>query len=162
MTRGYMPKAKSIDWETPQDLFNTLNNEFSFTLDVAASEENTKCKRYFTKEDNGLKRSWSNERAWMNPPYGGHSLKVWTEKAKHEALNNNALVVGLLPNRTDTIWFHDNVFSCAEVRLIRGRLKFSDKGSATFGNVIIIWSCDIEPKIITCDRLGRIIELRKG
>ena len=39
------------NWETPQDFFETLNNEFRFTLDVCAEEHSAKCKNYFTKKD---------------------------------------------------------------------------------------------------------------
>lgn len=62
--------SKSNDWETPQNLFNELNNEFKFTLDPCCTKENAKCKKYFTKEDNGLIKSWANEIVFMNPPYG--------------------------------------------------------------------------------------------
>ena len=41
------------DWETPQDLFDELNKEFNFTVDVASSEENYKCDRHYTKKENG-------------------------------------------------------------------------------------------------------------
>ena len=46
-------------WETPQSLFNALDSEFHFTLDVAASDQNAKCKRYYTKESDGGGRQFS-------------------------------------------------------------------------------------------------------
>ena len=57
------------DWEKPQDLFNKLDQEFNFTIDVASSEENHKCNRYYTDKENGLIQDWSNETVWCNPPY---------------------------------------------------------------------------------------------
>lgn len=57
------------DWETPQDLFDKLNKEFDFTVDVASSEGNHKCKRYYTEKENGLIQNWDNEVVWCNPPY---------------------------------------------------------------------------------------------
>ena len=54
---------------TPQDFFDKLNDEFWFTLDPCATEENHKCKKYFTKEDDGLKQSRDNEIVYCNPPY---------------------------------------------------------------------------------------------
>ena len=45
--------SKSDEHETPQSLFAPLNDEFHFTLDVAANSENAKCQKYFTKEMNG-------------------------------------------------------------------------------------------------------------
>lgn len=32
-------------WETPQDFFDKLNDEFCFDLDVCALPENAKCRR---------------------------------------------------------------------------------------------------------------------
>lgn len=46
------------DWATPQALFDALDRTFRFTLDVCASEENHKCAKYFTKEQDGLKQDW--------------------------------------------------------------------------------------------------------
>ena len=57
------------DWETPQDLFNKLDQEFNFTIDVASSEENHKCNKYYTDKENGLIQDWSKETVWCNPPY---------------------------------------------------------------------------------------------
>ena len=46
------------NWETPQDFFETLNNEFRFTLDVCAEEHSAKCKNYFTKKDHLNQITW--------------------------------------------------------------------------------------------------------
>ena len=46
-------------WETPQELFDELDREFHFTLDVCAVPENAKCERYFTPAQNGLKQDWT-------------------------------------------------------------------------------------------------------
>ena len=140
--RGYMLKAQSVEWGTPQDLFDELHDEFDFTLDVAASDENAKCPRYFTKEDDGLAQDWSGERCFMNPPYG-YGLKHWVEKAYRETTNpfsRAELVVGLLPVRSDTRWFHDYIYHKAEFRLLKGRLKFEGGASAsTFPSMIVVW-----------------------
>ena len=63
-----MFSSKSNEWETPKELFDKLNNEFKFTLDAAASDQNHKCERYFTIEEDGLKQNWAGERVWCNPP----------------------------------------------------------------------------------------------
>ena len=68
------------NWETPQDFFEKLNNEFRFTLDVCAEEHSAKCKRYFTKKDNALNKEW-NGICWMNPPYG-RGIGVWLHKER--------------------------------------------------------------------------------
>lgn len=46
------------EWCTPQAFFDELDSEFHFDLDAAASAENAKCKRYFSKENDGLENSW--------------------------------------------------------------------------------------------------------
>lgn len=91
-------------WSTPQDFFDLLNDEFHFTLDPCSNKENAKCEKFFTKEDDGLAQDWSGERVFMNPPYG-REISKWVEKAA----NSDALVVCLLPARTDTKWWHDHV-----------------------------------------------------
>ena len=53
-----MYSSKTDNWATPQDFFDELKKEFDFTLDPCASEENHKCEKYFTKEDDGLSQDW--------------------------------------------------------------------------------------------------------
>ena len=50
--------SNTPEWATPQDFFDTLNSEFNFDLDVCATDDNAKCGRYFTKEQDGLKQKW--------------------------------------------------------------------------------------------------------
>lgn len=57
-TKAYTPQSKTIEWATPQDLFDELNEEFHFNLDVCATAENAKCAHYFTKIEDGLLQSW--------------------------------------------------------------------------------------------------------
>jgi len=67
---GYMPTAQTVEWSTPQDLYDKLNEEFRFTVDVAASDDNHKTAFYYTEDENGLVQDWSEESVWCNPPYG--------------------------------------------------------------------------------------------
>ena len=48
----------SDEWETPQNFFDELNDEFHFTLDPCATDDNRKCDTWFTKETNGLTKDW--------------------------------------------------------------------------------------------------------
>lgn len=50
--------SASVEWSTPQAIFDKLNDEFHFTLDAAATPENAKCERYYTKAEDGLKMPW--------------------------------------------------------------------------------------------------------
>ena len=117
-----------MDWGTPQEFYNELNTEFSFTLDPCASHENAKCEKYYTTNDDGLAQSWRGERVFCNPPYG-RVIGKWVKKC---AESDADVVVMLIPARTDTRWFHDYIYGSAEIRFIRGRLKFTNKSIADF------------------------------
>lgn len=126
------------DWETPQWLFDQLNEEFGFTVDVCASEQNHKCDRFYTEEDDGLSKDWTGERVWCNPPYGKSKIPAWAKKC---AESNCEVAVMLVPARTDTAWFHEIVISTgAEIRFLRGRLKFvGAQYNAPFPAMVVIF-----------------------
>jgi len=94
--------SRRNNWETPRDLFDKLNEEFNFELDVCATPENAKCKKYYSPEEDGLKEEWKGL-CWMNPPYG-REIGKWIKKAYESALAG-ATVVCLVPARTDTAWW---------------------------------------------------------
>jgi site-specific DNA-methyltransferase (adenine-specific) len=130
-------QSKTPEWATPQAVFDKLNEEFHFTLDPCSTHENAKCSKHYTLEDDGLNQSWKGERVFMNPPYG-RAIGGWIKKASECGAE---LVVCLIPARTDTRWFHDFIYGKAEVRFLKGRLKFGDgKQSAPFPSMIVIFS----------------------
>ena len=132
-----MFSSASGEWATPQELFDVLDSEFHFTLDPCATPENAKCKSYFTRGDDGLAQSWAPERVFVNPPYG-REIGHWMRKAWEES-QAGALVVCLIPARTDTAWWHDYAMK-GEFRFIRGRLKFGGaKNSAPFPSAVIVF-----------------------
>ena len=94
--------SRRNNWETPRDLFDKLNEEFNFELDVCATPENAKCKKYYSPEEDGLKEEWKGL-CWMNPPYG-REIGKWMKKA-YESAVAGATVVCLVPARTDTAWW---------------------------------------------------------
>ena len=129
------------NWETPQDLFDELDNEFNFTIDVCAEKWNAKADRFWTEEDDALEQDWSGERCFMNPPYG-RQIKDFIAKA---ATSNADLVVALIPARTDTRYFHEYIYNKAEIRFLKGRVRFLREGEdppgkvAPFPSMIVIW-----------------------
>ena len=130
------------EWETPPEVFGPLDDEFHFTLDPCATAANAKCSRFFTEAMDGLRLDWGTHTVFMNPPYG-REVYAWTRKAC-ESAEQGALVVGLLPASTDLAWWHDDVVAAgAEVRYIRGRVRFLTGGpyraSGFFASVIVIW-----------------------
>lgn len=131
--------SKDEVWATPQDFFDTLNEEFHFTLDPCALPENAKCSKYFTPEDDGLQQDWDGEIVFCNPPYC-RKVSDWVKKAYYESKKPNTRVVMLLAARTDTKWFHEYIYNKAELRFIKGRLKFGDnKRNAQFPSMIVIF-----------------------
>jgi phage N-6-adenine-methyltransferase len=130
------------DWGTPQDLFDSLNAEFGFQLDVCASDANAKCSAYYTAEQDGLEQPWTGT-CWMNPPYGD-VIGKWVSKARTSAAAG-ATVVCLVPARVDTGWFQENC-PYGEIRFLRGRVKFGDSpNSAPFPSAIVVFGPDVQP-----------------
>ena len=77
------------------------------------------------------------EVVFCNPPYG-RELPKWVKKCYEES--HHADVVMLIPARTDTRWFHDYIYGKAEIRFIKGRLKFGNaKQSAPFPSMVVIY-----------------------
>jgi len=109
------------DWETPDELFIPLKHEFDIEIDVCASNQNKKCVLFFSKADDAFSKDWSKFNAcWMNPPFGQNGK--WIKKAYHES-RRGALVVCLVPARTNTNWWHDYA-TLGEIRFIKGRPQF--------------------------------------
>lgn len=130
--------SKSDEWATPQSYFDEINKEFNFNLDPCATEDNHKCDKYFTLENDGLSQNWGGYRVFCNPPYS--QIDKWVEKAFRETRNDNTLVALLIPSRTDTRYFHNYIYNRAEIRFVKGRLKFGDgKNSAPFPSMLVIF-----------------------
>ena len=130
--------SRSDEWATPQSVYEPLDSEFHFTLDPCATEDNHKCEAYYTIDDNGLLQNWGGQTVFCNPPYS--RIGEWVEKAYRESRKDNTIVVLLIPSRTDTKYFHNFIYQRAEIRFVRGRIKFGDsKNSAPFPSMVVIF-----------------------
>lgn len=135
-------RSEKMCWCTPQDFFDDLNREFHFVLDAAATAKTAKCPMYFTPETDGLSQSWNHGGAvFCNPPYG-REIRKWVKKAYEESKQGGTVVL-LIPARTDTSYFHDYIYGKAEIRFIRGRLRFTDEDGrpadpAPFPSMIVV------------------------
>lgn len=154
MNTDVMFSKKSDEWQTPQDLFDTLDVEFGgFDVDAAATRENAQCPGWFgpggVHEDALAVADWGRAdcpaTVWLNPPYS--RCREFIAKAAEQGLRGNT-VVCLVPSRTDTRWWHDYVWDRekhqtrpgVEVRFLKGRLRFVGAGNcAPFPSVIIIF-----------------------
>lgn len=135
---AYIDKAKTDSWETPQYLFDQLNDEFHFTLDVCADKDNAKLPKYFTKEQDGLKQDWTGETVWCNPPYG-RQMQLWIKKCYEHSIGGGIAVM-LVPVRTGNKAFHNWILPYAEIRFIKGRLRFGGSNvNAPFDSMIVIF-----------------------
>lgn len=134
--------SASVEWGTPPELYAALDAVHGFTVDAAASHDNHKHARYWTADDDGLNQSWQGERVFLNPPFGREIAK-WTAKARREVRENGCeLVVMLIPARTDTTWWHRDVEGIAEVKFLKGRVRYvlgDKKQPAPFASCLLYY-----------------------
>ena len=123
------------EWETPPEIFDPLDAEFDFDLDVCADERNTKCQFFMGPivVTDGLKEDWSawkdTRTTWCNPPFS--NLAAWIAKNAEQSKKGLTCVM-LIPARTDTRAWHKFIYDATkwrfrpgvEVRFLPGRVKF--------------------------------------
>ena len=135
--------SRDQTWQTPADLLaNILSSagREAFDLDPCSplSDGPVPAAVRWTEADDGLTHAWSGL-VFVNPPYS-RALPLWVAKCKEEG-GRGAVVIGLVPSRTDTRWWHDSVAGQADVIMLKGRLKFGNgKGSAPFPSALVIWN----------------------
>lgn len=144
------------DRATTAEVFDPLNRRYRFTIDVAASPENAKCARFYTRSDDGLSQDWSGERVWCNPPYS--VIAPWVEKSWSEHERAESIVMLLPANRTEQTWWQnlveprrDRPGSALRSLFLPGRLRFLAPGQKLvktnerppFGCVLLVWNADI-------------------
>lgn len=118
--------SASDEWATPADTYAALHDEFGFVDDPCP----------LGGSDNGLLREWRSP-CFVNPPYS--EIGPWMEKAMLESTAGKTVVL-LVPSRTDTKWFHAFAMNAAEIRFIKGRLKFGGaKNPAPFPSCVVIF-----------------------
>lgn len=126
------------DWRTPRALFLQLDAEFGFTLDAAAASHNAQCGAFFTERDDALSQSWTGV-VWCNPPYRSELIGKFVRKG-YESSVAGATVVMLVPVRADLEWWHEYALRAAEIRFIRGRVRFEGmRGTAPFASCVLVF-----------------------
>lgn len=127
------------DWATPRWFFALLDQEFGFDLDPCGNPRRklrADLETWGPAQD-GLARSWTGRRCFVNPPYG-RELAVWAEKAASESASVEVAVL-LVPVRSDARWWHRLMGRAREVRLLDGRLAFGDLGvKAPFASALLV------------------------
>ena len=134
--------SEKQDWTTPKEFFDIVNMEFSFTVDAAASLDNTMLPRFWDRRRNGLRQDWTHERIWCNPPYGKEQKPFIAKAAECKA----EVSVLLIPARTDTAVWHEWIFPLAEIRFLRGRITFQGaQDTAPFPSALVIFRKEVVP-----------------
>lgn len=127
-------------WVTPKHEFEPYRIEFDLHIDAAASSDNAMLPRFWDKTADAFKQNWSGLRIWCNPPYGRKDIYRWVKLC---ATGGAAIVVALLPARTDTRWFHDFIYNKpnVQIRFRKGRIRFSGtNGSGKFPSMFVIFN----------------------
>lgn len=132
-------------WSTPQQVLDCLYKVLGggFDLDPCSPgrrRTHVRARTLLTEDDDGLANEWRGAAIYMNPPYG-RDIGRWTAKARSEvAAGRSGFVIGLVPSRTDTRWWHDDIAGRADVWLIKGRLAFGDGVQpAPFPSALVLW-----------------------
>ena len=169
-TREIMFSSKSDEYETPIWLFDMLDDIFHFTLDPAASHLSYMCEKYYTIEDDGLAQDWDNETWFINPPYS--KAKSWIESVVQRFLGGESDGVMLLSARTETRYWHENIWPVAHyILFLKGRLKFINRVvdggdnplSAPYPSAVIMFTHrNFDTEILeTLSEYGHVIDLWK-
>lgn len=119
-----MIESPGDEWRTPPFVFDYMNRQHGFVVDLAASDESTLCEDWFTKERSALVAPWHefSGPGWLNPPYS--RIDPWLAKARNEAVRGFTTVC-LIPAPNGERVYHKHVFGIAsEVMFIEGRLAF--------------------------------------
>ena len=124
-------------WATPRAIYDTLDWEFDFVADMAASDDNNKHFIYWTEDDNSLDFKWADrihagEYVWCNPPYS--KIGPWVDKAI-EAQADGVGTVMLVMADPSVAWFAQAVKYASETRFVtEGRIAFLEDGKPKSGN----------------------------
>jgi phage N-6-adenine-methyltransferase len=118
------------EWYTPEEYIDLARKVLGdIDLDPASCEiaqRTVKAKKFYTKEDNGLKKPWHG-RVWLNPPYSNPEMGQFVDKllAERNAKRVKAAIL-LSHNFTDTGWFQKAAMLCQAICFTRGRIAFVD------------------------------------
>ena len=134
-------------WATPHAVLDLLYEVLAdgFDLDPCSpgrGVSRVRARMHFDAADDGLALPWHG-RVFMNPPYG-RTISKWVAKAAREVGEGRAeMVIGLVPARTDTAWWHSSVAFRADVWLLKRRLAFGDGAAcAPFPSAMVLWGGD--------------------
>lgn len=148
---------KEDEYETPPELYFDLCMTYQLKpeLDVAANQENSKCKFFLT---DGLHKEWMKPHSyklrtntkfkgvdvWCNPP---HSLtEQFVKRANQQAIKHNINILMIVPANSICAKYWDEILESPFVEYFRisGRITFyrnrkPSKFPSRNGYFVIIW-----------------------
>lgn len=122
----------SDGYRTPQWLIDWLDDEYAFTCDAAASDENHLFGCYYTESNSGLDADWaeSGGHVFCNPPFSTGFKESFLAKAHQELKDNSVSSVFVIPaDATNKCWLDHIYGKATKITLINGRVKFLDPSS---------------------------------
>lgn len=123
-----METKNSDSYGTPQWLFDFLDQEYEFDIDLCASDINHKCDSYFTIENNALEKSWSfyGSVGFCNPPYSRGLKEKFLNVARKE-MDLGFSTVFVIPADVSNVYWRDLIIPFAtKISIITGRVKFNN------------------------------------
>ncbi len=135
--------SNTDEWYTPRDYVEKLLKVYKIDIDAAANSSNSIVPLWFGEHsplgvnDSLALENWSKygDTFFLNPPFS--MVDAFIKKARME-YERGANIIVLVPARVDTKWWHNNVEHVADVRNIKGRLKYGGaKNSAPFPSVLL-------------------------
>lgn len=128
------------NWATPDYILEDIKKEFGEFFDLCPLNHNI-------NKWNGLEIEWKNIN-FINPPYNNKDKVAFIKKAYEESLKGRICIL-LIPVTTDIPIFHELILPYAEIRFIKGRVKFkgynskgeyTEKGAGQSGSMFIIFN----------------------
>ena len=131
--------SKNDDWATPDYILDDIRKEFGEFFDPCPLKHDL-------NDWNGLYLDWSPVN-FINPPYNNKGKVAFIKKAYEESLKGKVCIL-LIPAATELPVFHELMLPYAEIRFIRGRVKFkgvnskgiyTEKGTGQCGSMFVIF-----------------------
>lgn len=136
--QGYMPRAGRNDWRTPAAVVEVVRLALRGRIDLdPCAGRRGHGEANIRRPSCGLEEPWAG-RVFVNPPFD--ELDRWAAKCRREHEGRGAEVILLLPARTDTAYWHEEIASATAVCFWRGRMRFEGaKSSAPFPTALAYW-----------------------
>ena len=130
---------RSDYWNTPSKLYEYIINDLGY---IDYNKANTMITPFNKKTD-----MYHDDKIYINPPFSILRKEEFYLTIK-ELVDNNNVILLLIPSRTDTKYFHRILDSFdISIYFIKGRLKYNDFGSAPFPSLFMMIGVDEKSRL---------------